>query len=63
MTTGLMVMGSELAGFTILGLVIDFAAGTMPGFTIGLTVLGFIMVFLHLMQYAKSMNRPNGKAP
>lgn len=61
--TGLMVMGSEMAGFTILGLVIDFAAGTMPWFTVGLTILGLVTVFMHLMRYAKSMNPPKRKSP
>lgn len=63
MTTGLMVMGSELSGFTILGLVIDFASGTMPWFTVALTLLGFVFVFFHLLKFAKSLNRPNGKSP
>lgn len=63
MTTGLMMMGSELSGFTILGLVIDFTAGTMPWFTVGFTLFGFGFVFFHLLRFAKSLNRPNGKSP
>jgi len=61
--TGMMVMGSEMAGFTLLGLVVDYAAGTMPWFTVGLTLLGFVAVFLQLMRFAKSMNRPKGNPP
>jgi F0F1-type ATP synthase assembly protein I len=61
--TGLMVMGSEMAGFTMLGVVVDFAVGTMPWFTVGLTLLGFVTVFLHLMRFAKSMSRSKGNSP
>ena len=32
-----MVVGSEMASFTVVGLLVDFALGTMPGFTITLT--------------------------
>jgi F0F1-type ATP synthase assembly protein I len=63
MSVGLMVMGSEMAGFTVLGLVIDFALDTIPWFTVILTVLGCAVVFLHLMRFAKSLNQPKGKSP
>jgi F0F1-type ATP synthase assembly protein I len=56
---GLMVMGSEMAGFAVLGLLLDFGLGTMPGFTIGLTLLGFVVVFVHLVRFSRAMaNRP-----
>ena len=63
MSIGLMVMGSEMAGFAVLGLLVDLALGTMPGFTIGLTVIGFVVVFYHLMRLSKQMTRRNGKSP
>ena len=63
MSVGLMVMGSEMAGFAVIGLLIDLAAGTMPGFTIGLTLFGFAVVFYHLMRLSKQMTRRNGKSP
>lgn len=52
---GLMVAGSEMASFTIVGLLIDFALGTMPGFTIGLTLLGLGLAFFHLMKMAQAL--------
>ena len=57
---GLMVAGSEMATFTILGLVLDFAFGTMPGFTIGLTLLGLAFAFFHLVKMANALT---GKKP
>jgi len=55
MPIGLMVVGSEMATFTILGLVLDFWLGTMPGFTIGLTLLGLAVAFFHLVKMANAM--------
>lgn len=52
-----MVIGSEMASFTIVGLVIDLLAGTMPWFTIGLTLLGFLAAFMHLVRMANAMGR------
>lgn len=57
---GLMVIGSEMAGFTVVGVLIDWAAGTMPAFTIGLTLLGVAVAFLHLIQLAKQLAKPKG---
>lgn len=61
--TGMVVMGSEMAGFTVLGVVLDFALDTMPWFTIGLTLLGFITVFIHLLRFAKQLGRSKGNPP
>lgn len=63
LSVGLMVMGSEMAGFTVIGVVLDLALGTMPWLTITLTLLGFAFVFFHLMRYSKSMSGRNGKSP
>jgi F0F1-type ATP synthase assembly protein I len=52
---GLMVAGSEMASFTILGLLLDYGLGTMPGFTIGLTLLGLVVAFFHLVQMAQAL--------
>jgi F0F1-type ATP synthase assembly protein I len=52
---GLMMAGSEMASFTLLGLVLDYFAGTMPGFTIGLTLLGLAVAFWHLIRMSKSL--------
>ena len=62
MLLGLMVVGSEMAGFTILGILVDFAVGTLPWVTVGLTVFGFAFVFYQLTRMAKAMSR-GGKSP
>lgn len=52
---GLMVIGSEMAGFTIVGVILDLAVfDTLPWFTIGLTVLGFTAAFYHLILFTRS---------
>ena len=61
MSAGMMMLGSEMAGFTVLGVALDFLLGTMPGFTIGLTLLGCAIAFMHLMRMAKAMARRDGK--
>jgi F0F1-type ATP synthase assembly protein I len=53
---GFMVAGSEMASFTLLGLLIDYLAGTMPGFTIGLTLLGLGLAFWHLVRMSKALS-------
>lgn len=55
---GLMAVGSEMAGFTIVGVILDFALDTLPWFTIGLTIFGFVIAFYHLIRMAKAMSRP-----
>lgn len=55
---GLLVVGSEMASFTVAGLAIDYFAGTMPGFTIGLTLLGLVAAFTHMLHMAKAMSDP-----
>jgi len=57
---GLMVLGSEMAGFTVVGVIIDLALGTMPGFTIGLTVAGFAFVFFHLVRLSRALSKRSG---
>ena len=52
---GFMVAGSEMASFTLLGLLIDYLAGTMPGFTIGLTLLGVGVAFWHLFKMSQAL--------
>lgn len=52
---GLMVAGSEMASFTILGLLLDFGLGTMPGFTIGLTLCGLAVGFFHLVKMSQAL--------
>lgn len=49
----LMVVGSEMVSFTLLGLVLDYFLGTMPGFTVALTLFGVGVAFWHLVQMSK----------
>lgn len=51
----LLVIGSEMASFTIVGLLLDSALGTLPGLTIGLTLLGLVVAFYHVRVLAKAM--------
>jgi F0F1-type ATP synthase assembly protein I len=51
---GFMVAGSEMVAFTVLGLILDRAFGTMPAFTIALTLLGVVAAFFQLSRMAKA---------
>ena len=58
-TIGLMVVGSEIVSFTLLGLFLDLVVfNSLPGFTIGLTVLGFVAAFTQLVRMARQMGKP-----
>jgi F0F1-type ATP synthase assembly protein I len=60
---GLMVIGSEMAAFTILGVLLDLGLGTMPGFTIGLTLFGGAAAFFHLIKMSKAMAAKKPEPP
>jgi F0F1-type ATP synthase assembly protein I len=62
---GLMVIGSEMASFTIAGLLLDYFLGTMPGFTIGLTLLGLLAAFYHLVKVSQALaaKKPDRPSP
>lgn len=47
------VLGSQMVGFTLAGIAIDYAAGTMPWLTVALTILGFVVVFVQLVKLAQ----------
>ena len=55
---GFAVAGSEMAGATVLGVVIDWLAGTMPWATVGLTLAGLAVALVHLAR----MTRPGAGA-
>lgn len=63
MPIGLMVAGSEMVSFTLLGLLLDYALGTMPGLTIGLTLLGLGAAFFHLVQMSKALAAKKPEPP
>lgn len=56
LSVGLMALGSEMAGFTLFGLLLDCGLGTRPWFTVGLTLIGFGFVFFHLVRFARRMS-------
>ena len=61
MPIGLFAVGSEMASFTLVGVGLDLAFGTMPGFTIGLTLIGAALAFFHLVRMAKRLQaKPPG---
>jgi F0F1-type ATP synthase assembly protein I len=49
-------IGSEMASFTILGLLLDYGLGTMPGFTIGLTLAGLAFAFFMLVKMSRALS-------
>jgi F0F1-type ATP synthase assembly protein I len=53
---GFMIAGSEMASFTILGLLLDYAFGTMPGLTIAFTLLGLVAAFFQMKRLAKAVS-------
>lgn len=56
---GLMVIGSQMAGFTIIGVLLDrYVFGSMPAFTIGLTLFGFVAAFVQLIRFTKAKYGP-----
>ncbi len=56
-----MVVGSEMATFTLVGVLLDFALGTMPWLTIGLTLFGVVAAFVHLVSMARAMQKGGTK--
>jgi F0F1-type ATP synthase assembly protein I len=55
---GLLAAGSEMVSFTLAGLLVDYLLGTMPVFTVGLTVLGVPAAFFLLIR----LSRPSSDA-
>jgi F0F1-type ATP synthase assembly protein I len=66
---GFALIGSEMVGFTLLGVAIDWLAGTSPWATVTLTVLGLLAAMVHLglmvkvASAAKSDRPPGGNSP
>ena len=64
MPVALMVAGSEMVSFTLLGLLLDYLLGTMPWFTVVLTLLGLVAAFFMLIRMSKALaarKRPDGE--
>ena len=53
MPVALAMLGSQMVGFTLAGIAIDYFAGTMPWLTVALTIVGFVAVFVQLVKLSK----------
>jgi F0F1-type ATP synthase assembly protein I len=49
-----------MASFTVLGLLLDFGLGTMPWFTIVLTLAGLALAFFHLVKMSQALAKKPG---
>lgn len=54
------MIGSQMAGFTILGVLIDWAAGSVPWATCLGTLFGFVAAFIQLIRSVQSPQNPDG---
>lgn len=52
------VLGMEMAGFTVAGVVIDWLTGLWPWFTVSLTLLGVVAAFMHLVRSVQGGSSP-----
>jgi F0F1-type ATP synthase assembly protein I len=60
---GFAVLGSELVGFTLVGLFFDWLLGWLPWCTIGGLVGGLMLVLLHMAQMTGYKPPPGPKGP
>lgn len=51
-------IGTEMVGFTLLGVLLDWWADSMPVFTALLTVTGLAVAMWHLMTWSKARGAP-----
>jgi F0F1-type ATP synthase assembly protein I len=59
---GFAVVGSEMVGFTLLGVGLDYLTNGWPWGTAGLTLLGVFVALWHLSRIAASMGQSGGAA-
>jgi F0F1-type ATP synthase assembly protein I len=50
---GFALVGMEMVGFTVVGVLIDWLAGSAPWATAILTILGMLAAMTHLIQLVK----------
>lgn len=55
------VLGMEMAGFTVAGVLIDWLTGLAPWFTVTLTLLGLVAAFLHLFRMVQKGPPPKSE--
>jgi len=60
---GYFVAGSEMVSFTVVGLALDYLLGSLPWFTIGLTLAGVVVAFWHLVKMSQSLAAGKPKPP
>ena len=60
---GYFVAGSEMASFTVVGLALDYLLDTRPAFTIGLTLVGVVVAFWHLVKMSQALGAKKPKQP
>ena len=51
-------IGSEMVGFTLGGIFLDWLIGSLPVFTVLLTLGGMTLAMWHLSKWAKARSRP-----
>ena len=51
-------IGSEMVGSTLAGVLLDWLIGSLPIFTVLLTVTGLAVAMWHLSKWAKARSRP-----
>ena len=51
-------IGSEMVGFTLCGILLDWLIGSLPVFTVILTLGGMTLAMWHLAKWAKARSRP-----
>ena len=50
-------IGSEMVGFTLGGILIDYLIGSLPMFTVIFTLAGMTLAMWHLSKWAKARSR------
>jgi len=59
---GFAVVGSEMVGFTLVGVCLDYLTNGWPWGTASLTLLGVVVALWHLSRIAASMGKSGGAA-
>ncbi len=59
---GFAAIGSEMVGFTLFGVLIDYLTKAWPWATAGMTLLGLAVAMWHLSQWGKTFTKPGGTA-
>ena len=57
------VLGSEMAGATVIGVVFDWWFGCLPWLTVIGTFAGLLTAFVHMAQMAKPRPPESGEGP